>query len=150
MDENLRTLAGTLKREGETDQAAVERVKASRFITTFKHDEDAAFYRIDYKLGKVILTINTAHAFFEKLYRPLSNVAKRAAETRAADGETEVDAAAAEECSQTLIRLQLLLLSLGRTQSEMIGADATGERQKVFDTLRRQWSLNLETQLTTG
>ncbi len=32
----------------------------------------------------------------------------------------------------------------------MIATDSTGERQKVFDTLRRQWSLNLDTQLTSG
>jgi hypothetical protein len=150
LDENLQTLAVTLKREGETDEAAYDRVKASRFITTFKHDEDAAFYRVDYKLGKVILTVNTAHAFFDKLYRPLSNVAKRAAELKAGDGEAEIDAATAEECSQVLISLQLFLLSLGRTQSEMVSADPSGERQKVFDVLRRQWSLNLDTQLTSA
>ena len=155
LEENLRTLAVTLKNHTESDEQAFERVSnpKTRFITTFKHDEDSAFYRVDFKLGKVILTINTAHSFFEKLYRPLSNLVKRDAEVRAAEGmaggEAEIDTAA-EESSEVLIRLQLLLLSLGRTQAEMTASDASGERQKLFDTLRRQWSLNLDTQYTTG
>jgi hypothetical protein len=152
LDENLKVLATGLKREGESDDQSFERVKASRFITTHKHDEDAAFYRVDFKLGKVILTINTAHAFYERLYKPLAAVAKKVTETaKAGDGDGEqVDAAVVEECSQVLISLQLFLLSLGRTQSEMTLADSSGELQKVFDKLRRQWSLNLETQLTNS
>ena len=150
LEENLRTLAIGLKRDGETDDQAYERVRNSRFVTTFKHDEDAAFYRVDFKLGKVILTINTAHAFFNKLYKPMAALAKTAVEVHAGDGEGEIDPTTAEECAQVLTNLQLLLLSLGRTQSEMIATDSTGERQKVFDTLRRQWSLNLDTQLTSG
>ena len=150
LDENIRTLAVGLKRDGESDDEAYQRVKNSRFITTFKHDEDAAFYRVDFKLGKVILTINTAHAFFNKVYKPLSTLARVAVEANAADGEGQIDAATTEEASQVLTNLQLMLLSLARTQSEMIATDASGERQKVFDNLRRQWSINLDTQLTVG
>jgi hypothetical protein len=40
-----------LKRDGESDEDAYQRVQQSRFVTTFKHDEDAAFYRVDFKLG---------------------------------------------------------------------------------------------------
>ena len=150
LDENLKLLAVGLKRDGESDDQAFERVKSSRFITTHKNDEDAAFYRVDFKLGKVILTINTAHAFYEKLYKPLAAVAKKVTETtKAGDADEErIDAAVVEECSQVLISLQLFLLSLGRTQSEMMIGDSSGELDKVFDKLRKQWSLNLETQLT--
>ena len=133
-----------MKRE---DQGFHERVKASRFVTTFKHDEDAAFYRVDFKLGKVVLTINTAHPIFTKLYKPMADVARRAVEIKGGDGEVTLDATMADECGQVLTSLQLLLLSLGLTQIEMMYADTSGERQKVFDNLRRQWSLNLDTQL---
>lgn len=147
LDDNLKNLAIGLKRDGESDEEAFARVKSSRFVTTFKHDADAAFYRVDYQLGKVILTINTAHPFFKRIYEPMSAVAKQVTETSAPDdGEDCIDASLADECSQVLVRLQLFLLSLGRTQSEMTIAD--GELHKVFDKLRRQWSLNLETQLT--
>lgn len=147
LDDNLRTLAVGLKRDGESDEEAFQRLKNSRFTTTFKHDEDAAFYRVDFKLGKVILTINTAHAFFNKLYKPLSAFAKMTVEANVVDGDAQIDATLAEEASQVLTNLQLMLLSLGRTQSEMIVVDPTGERQKLFDNLRRQWSINLDTQL---
>jgi hypothetical protein len=80
----------------------------------------------------------------------MSSLAKMVVEAGSGDGEGQIDAATAEEASQVLTNLQLLLLSLGRTQSEMIVADPTGERQKVFDNLRRQWSINLATQLTSG
>lgn len=150
LDDNLKMLAVTLKREGETDEQAFERVKNSHFVTTFKHDEDAAFYRVDFRLGKVILTLNMAHPFFDRVYKPLASVAKKAAETTNGEEENPIDSALVEECSQVLINLQLFLLSLGRTQSEMVAADVSGERQKMFDTLRKQWSINLETQLTAG
>lgn len=152
LDENLRMLAVGLQRDGENEDQAFERVKGSRFITTYKHDEDAAFYRVDFKLGKVILTINTAHAFYDALYRPLADVSKKVTESsKLGDGDAEsLDASTVEACSQVLTNLQLLLLSLGRTQSEMTASDTSGDVQRTFDKFRRQWSLNLETQLTTG
>ena len=64
LEENLRTLALALKRHEETDEEAFIRIKSSRYITAFKHDDYWPFYRVDFKLGKVILTINTAHPFF--------------------------------------------------------------------------------------
>lgn len=151
LDDNLKNLAVGLKRDTESDEQAFERVKSSRFVTAFKHDEDAAFYRVDYKLGKVILTINTAHAFFKRIYEPLAGVAKKVAESVQGNAPEEfIESTLADECSQTLISLQLFLLSLGRTQSEMTFVDSSGDLQKVFDKLRRQWSLNLETQLSTA
>ena len=151
LDDNLRVLAVTLKREGESDDQAFERVKATRYITTNVHNEDGPFYRVDNRFGKVILTINTAHPFYERLYRPLAAVAKKvtASDSGGPTDDETVDGALAEECSQVLTALQLLLFSLGRTQAEMTANDATGETQKLFDKLRKQWSLNLDGQLAT-
>ena len=67
----MRTLAIALRRDGETDEQAYERVKASQYLIEFKHDEYWAFYHVEHRFGRVILTINTAHPFFEHLYEPL-------------------------------------------------------------------------------
>jgi hypothetical protein len=57
----VRALASGLKRDGETDEEAYERLSRSKYITDFKYDDDAPFYRVEYKLRKIILRINTAH-----------------------------------------------------------------------------------------
>jgi hypothetical protein len=148
LEENLRGLAASLKRGDETDDEAFERVKNSTFITKREHNEDTPFYRVDFKLGKVILTINTAHPFFTKVYEPLSRTAKAVSLVGEAEGDTEADRDLAQGCSEALVSLELLLMSLARTQSEMT-ADDDVERQRTFDLLRKQWSMNLATQLTT-
>lgn len=150
LEANLRSLAIGLKREEESDEEAFQRVKNSRFITVFKHDEYWPFYHADFKFGKVILTINTAHPFFQKLYEPLSLLAKRASAINHADDETEAESDLAAGCSEAVVNLQLLLLSLARTQSEMTVNDESGDRQRSFELLRKQWSMNLATQLTSA
>ena len=71
MEANLRGLAVGLKREGETDEDAYQRVLSSRFLITYRDDQYWPFYHVEHKFGRVILTINTAHPFFEHLYKPL-------------------------------------------------------------------------------
>ena len=148
LEQNLRALAYGLKREGESDDEAFERVKGSRYITVTDHNEDLPFYRVDFKIGKVILRINTAHPFFKQLFEPLSLLAQHASTLNFGEDEGEHDSDLAERLSQALVSLQLMLLSLARTQSEMTVHDDNGERQRTFDLLRRQWSLNLANQLT--
>lgn len=147
---NLRALAVGLKRDDETDEKAYERVARSRFITTFKHDEYWPFYHVDYQLGKVILTINTAHPFYTKLYDP---IAKLGASSEGVyefdDGDVDVDEESAEG-SEILVALQMLLFSLGRAQSQMAMGGEDDSRRELFDALRREWSQVLKTQLTTN
>ena len=38
-----------------------ERICASKFLTDLKHQEYAPFYDTEFKFGKVIVRINTAH-----------------------------------------------------------------------------------------
>jgi len=150
-EENLRALAVGFKRNGETDEEAFERIKNSKYITVFKHDEYWPFYHADFKYGKVVLTINTAHAFFAKLYEPLSKMAQRAAVADTSVDEAEeslLDPGLAADCSDALVALQLLLFSLARTQAQMTLDDQDGERRKFFENFRREWSSNLDTQLT--
>ncbi len=143
LDEQLKAIAALVKRADETDGDAFERVKTSRYITTFKHDEDAPFYRVDFQLGRVILTVNSAHPFFKAIYEPLGKLSKL---PMVANGEDlEIDS---ELAADMLPSLELLLLSLGRTQSTMLVNDTNGELRQVFDRLRRQWSLDLATQLS--
>ena len=152
LEDNLRAFAIGLKRAGETDDEAFERIKNSKYITVFKHDEYWPFYHADFKYGKVILTINTAHAFFTKLYEPLSRVAKSTTSIgNSSDEEVEytLDPQLIADCGDCLVALQLLLHSLARTQSQMGLDDHDGEHHKFFETFRREWSTNLENQLTT-
>lgn len=139
---NLRALATRLRRNNETPEEAYERIKDARYITDFKADEFWPFYRVDYEYGKVILTINTAHPFYTKLYLPLSELAAPETEEEVRDGE-----AAATRAGELVTALQLMLLSLARTQSQMtFGADRE-EHRALFESLQKEWSDNLKTQL---
>lgn len=149
-DKQLRALATGLKRSDETDEEVYERIQKSKYITDFRYDDDAPFYRVEHKLRKIILRINTAHPFFDALYKPLAQIAKRSADLRIAGEEDEValDAELVKSCADALITLELMLLSLARTQSEMTWNDPEGSTQRMLDKLRRQWSLNLMNQLS--
>lgn len=150
LDENLHTLAMMLKREKETDDEALERVKNSTHIIHYKHDAYWPFYHVDQRFGKIILTINTAHPFYERLYAPLSSAALTL-DTRSAEGApADVYENAAEPqtfrgAKEALVALQLLLLSLARTQSSMALQDP--ERTHTFDLFRKEWSDTYATQL---
>lgn len=151
LDAQLRTLAMALRSDGETEDEALHRVKSSRYLTTFKHDPDATFYRVDNQLGKVILTLNTAHPFFERVYSVLSDIANSAAamkESSGDEGEGLADPELASNAASALVSLQLVLLSLARTQAAMAVNDKDGHLSQAFEALRRQWSLNLHTQLS--
>jgi hypothetical protein len=138
-----------LKQEGESDEDAFQRIKASRFITVTVHDEDKPFYRCDFKYGRVVLTTNTAHPFHQKVWEPLSHLA-RSTEAAGDDDESEINPEVAHTCSEVLIALQLMLLSLARAQNQMSGFGNNEEHKRLFDTLRKEWSSNLETVLTSG
>lgn len=141
LEDNLRTLAIALRRDGETDEAAFERVKASKYLIEFKHDEYWPFYHVEHRFGRVILTINTAHPFFDQLYEPLRKVGNG---PEGADDES-ADVPASEEQGGPLVALELLLLSLGRAQAQ-IGA-GNEEAKKTMETLRREWSEAYRVQL---
>ena len=143
LDANLRGLAVTLKRDQETDEQAFERVKSSTYLIDFKHDEYWPFYHVDHKFGRIILTINTAHAFFEKLYNPLKDLARKPVEEALQEGQIP-DASHANE--GPLVALELLLLSLARAQG-VLGM-RSDEAKQVFDQLRREWSETYRIQLT--
>lgn len=140
LDANLRGLAVSLKRDGESDDEAFERVKGSKYIIVFHHDEYWPFYEVKHRFNRVILTINSAHPFFTALYDPLRKLALPQATE---DGDEGL--APTEEQSGPLMALELLLLSLARTQSRLAG---TGEDAKrLLDGLRREWSETYRVQL---
>ena len=149
-ESNLRVLAVGYKRQGETDEEAYERIKHSTYIIDFKYDAYWPFYHTEFKYGKLILTINTAHAFFTKLYEPLSKMAHRAAvvdSTIEGEADSPLDPGLAADCNEALIALQLLLFSLARTQAQMTLDDDDGEHRTWFENFRREWSATLDTQL---
>lgn len=150
LEENLKALAVIIKRETESDEQALERLKASRYVTIFKHDEYWPFYHCDFKYGKVILTINTAHPFFEKLWKPLSDLSKTVAVTEETEEDAlEISTDVAKTGSEVLVGLQSVLLSLARTQSQLCSRDQGTDFEDLFHKLRQEWSENLRTQLIT-
>ena len=147
LEGNLRTLAITLKRHEETDEEAFQRIKSSHYITVFKHDKYWPFYHVDFKLGKVILTINTAHPFFSKLYEPLSQYSNSGTHDKDDDGAVE---GTTTDGGELLTALHMVLFSLARAQSQMLDSVSASEHKAIFETLRQEWSANLKTQLETA
>ncbi|PZP44836.1 MAG: ATP-binding protein [Azospirillum brasilense] len=141
LEENLRGLAVTLRRDGETEEEAFERVKASPYIIVFRHDDYWPFYDVQQRFGRTILTLNTAHPFFTQLYDPISKMGQ-ATEAEEVPGGTSLPM----EQSGPIVALDLLLLSLARTQGRLAG---TGEdARKILDLLRREWSDTYRVQMT--
>jgi hypothetical protein len=144
LEANLRGLAVTLKRSNESDDEAYERIKSSKYIIDFRHDEYWPFYDVRYKFGRVILTINTAHPFYSKLYEPLRKI--EAPDEQQGSDEVEAKAPAAEAKDGPAVALDLLLLSLARTQSRL--SHSSEEAGAVLENLRREWSEAYRVQLT--
>lgn len=143
-DDNLRGLAITLKREEETEEQAFERVKSSKYLITFKYDEYWPFYHVENRFGRVIMTINTAHPFFSKLYEPLKKTTVSYAVEES--GEAGELPAAGEGASGLVVALDLLLLSLARTQSVL--SQNNEDARKLLDGFRKEWSDAYRVQMT--
>ena len=90
----------------------------------------------------MILTINTAHPFFEHLYEPLRKLGN-VAET---GDEDAIDAPRIDERDGPLVALELLLMSLARAQAQIVASNE--EARKTMETLRREWSETYRIQLT--
>jgi hypothetical protein len=141
LDENLRGLALTLKRDGETDEQAFERVKNSTYIIDFKHDEYWPFYDVKHRFGRIILTINTAHPFYDELYDPLRKLS-----LHTGGDADEIGTPRGDTQAGPILALDLLLLSLARTQSRLAGNNE--DSRGLLDVLRREWSETYRVQLT--
>ena len=135
LDANLRGLAAALKRDGESDEEAFERVKSSKYIIDFRHDQYWPFYDVKHRFGRVILTINTAHAFFTHLYDPVSKMGLAQVEDDEGEGAAAPPVA---EQQGPIVALDLLLLSLARTQSRLARAD--DDARTLLEGLQREWS----------
>jgi len=141
LDDNLRGLALTLKRDDETEEQAFTRVGSSKYIIDFKHDDYWPFYDVKHRFGKIILTINTAHPFFGNLYDPVRKMEART------DIESDVVGATATDTKPgPILALDLLLLSLARTHSRLSAKD--DETRQLLDVIRREWSETYRVQLT--
>ncbi len=142
LEANLRGLAATLRRANETEEEAFERIKGSKYVITFRHDEYWPFYDVKHVFGRVILTINTAHPFYTHLYEPLTRL--DVVETEEEGGGLEVTQDDAK--AGATLALDLLLLSLARVQSRL--SDTSEEAEKVLEILRREWSETYRIQLS--
>lgn len=143
LEANLRALAMTLKRADETEEDAYQRLVSSKYVIHFRHDEYWPFYRAEFQFGKVILTINTAHAFYNKLYKPLEEFSIGVIQS-----DDDSGLVPNVRAGELLVVLQLMLLSLARTQSEMVQGDERPDYRAMLQTFQKQWSENLNNQLT--
>lgn len=143
LESNLLTLAIALRRDGETDEQALARIKASKYLIEFKHDEYWPFYHVEHRYGRVILTINSGHPFFEELYEPLR---KLSASSNEDEDDGVADVPRDEAQGGPLVALELMLLSLGRAQAQ-IGSN-NEDAKRTMETLRREWSEAFRVQLT--
>jgi Histidine kinase-, DNA gyrase B-, and HSP90-like ATPase len=141
MEANLRGLAVALKRDGETDDDAYQRVLSSRFLITYRDDSYWPFYHVEHKFGRVILTINTAHPFFGHLYKPLRELEIK----EAVESENPADHLVPSS-KGPVVALELLLLSMARAQSVL--SRENPDAPKIFDAFRRTWSETYRIQLT--
>lgn len=141
MQANLRGLAVALKSDGETDDEAFQRVTLSKFLITFRDDPYWPFYHVEHKFGRVILTINTAHPFFEHLYKPLRDLEIK----EAVEGQNPPDHLVPSG-KGPVTALELLLFSMARTQSVL--SRENQDAPKIFDAFRRAWSEAYRIQLT--
>lgn len=144
LEANYRALALRVKDGDETDDQAYERVKNGKFFIVYKHDKYWPFYDVENLYGKLVLTINTAHAFYTELYEPISKLAASASDEENISDESNGDI---QEAVGALTSLQLLLLSMARTQAQMISSNEGYE--PVFDSFRRYWSDTFKQQLET-
>lgn len=142
LEANLRGLAVTLRRDNETEEQAFQRIKQSQYVIDFKHDEYWPFYNVRHSFGRIILTINTAHPFFTELYDPV----RKMATPQVTPEEEGADMAPTDGTSRPLLALDLLLLSLARTQSRIAAVDE--DSRKLLENLRREWSETYRVQLT--
>lgn len=141
LEGNLRGLATTLKRPDETDEQAYERVRDSKYIINLKPEKYWPFYDVTHRFGRVILTINTAHPFFSQLYEPVSKLLP----SNPSEDDDGLPVHQTEEHGPAMA-LDLLLLSLARTQSRL--ARTGEEAERLIDLLRREWSESYRVQLS--
>ncbi len=149
LEANLRGLATSLRGENETEEQAFARVTQSKYLTDLKHMEYAPFYDTEYKYGKLILRLNTAHPFYQKVWQPLGDLVRKAVPAAGAAVGDELEGVGpelAETARKAQFGLQLVLLSLARAQAQMVTGDASGDLALMFRNLRKAWSDVLETQ----
>ncbi len=150
LEANLRGLAVSLRQEGETEEQAFQRVDSTKYLTDFRHEEYAPFYDTEYQFGKLILRVNTAHSFYQKVWQPLADLAKKAIPTTGGDEVEGIEGGVAESARKALLGLELLLLSLARAQTQMVTGNPSDQQSHWFRNLRKAWSDVLDTQLSNA
>ena len=136
LDATYTVLASKIKEHDESVEDAVKRVKNGKYFINFHYDKYWPFYEVENTCGKLLLTINTAHPFYQALYEPLNKIAAQSIVD--GDPDSEGNGSDFDEAVGALSALQLLLLSMARTQATMISVDE--DRGKLFESFRREWS----------
>lgn len=123
-DDDVRVVTGDIVDEG---------LKYSITDSPMKHNP--AFFAVDSEAGAVIITLNRAHAAYEKLFSTLST--------------GDLDKMTSQELHQMILRansaLQLMLIGWARLEDE-----AVGNRANAFRDARNDWGTITRDFLTFG
>jgi hypothetical protein len=141
VEQVIREFAKTHCREGESPEIAYERIKNSRYLLEFEHSPEGPFYRVDSFGPRVVVYVNSAHAFYDQIWEPLGN------SVRTGDGNGEAEEGDpldyTEESKTPQAALAMLLLSLGRVELGL--RSRSDEAAEFFKTIRAEWSTTLRT-----
>ena len=140
LENELRALALSLRYDGESDEEAIDRVSASKYLLKQVHDPYWPFYHVERRAGRIVLTLNTAHPFYERVYKPIADAVINVP----VEGDDD-DGAAFKAAGSVLTGLELMLFSLARAQEMISGGE--DKQEDLFDNLRIEWSKALSTQL---
>ena len=106
-------------------------MKESKYLTDFKPQEYAPFYDTEYKFGKLILRVNTAHPFYQKVWQPLGDLAKKTVQAGDAEGGEGAGEEVAETTRKALLGPAIVAAVAGPRQTQMLTGDATENRPAV-------------------
>lgn len=120
-------------RDGETPDAAVERIRKSPYLLEYEYHPEGPFYRVETFGRVIVLLINRAHAFFDKVWEPLARLDEGEQSASATDQPTRGTPQAA---------LAMLLFTIARVEVEFSGRE---HGEEWFQEVRSRWSSTLRT-----
>ncbi len=143
VEEKLKEFAKTHRRDDESVEQALERIKKSKYLLEVEYVEKGPFYRADTLGTRVVTYINRAHKFYDRVWEPLSRLVS--------PGDEEEDEEALElvEGNAAQNAVAMLLMSLARTELKFQADPERNEEMKEWlDGFTADWSLVLRAMLS--
>jgi hypothetical protein len=125
-------------RDGESPEEALKRIQQSPYVLEYEYHPEGPFYRVETFGRVIVLFLNRAHKFFDKVWEPLG---------READDEQKMSASRdMGDSSGAQAAIAMLLFSIARVETELSVREGGEE---WFQDMRNAWSSTLRTFLGT-